>query len=400
MITPKYIKQNTGNFLFTSESVNEGHPDKICDQISDAVLDACLEQDSESKVACEVCATKDCVMVFGEITTRANIDYQNVVRDVINNIGYTSEEYGLDYKSVQVIVKLKQQSHEIAQAVHVGKTIDQIGAGDQGIMFGYATDETPELMPLSHALATKLGERLSFVRKSKLLPYLRPDGKTQITVEYSQDASGHLEPKRVHTVLISTQHDPGVSREQLQKDLMEHVVSKVISPHFLDENTDYLLNPSGTFVHGGPACDAGLTGRKIIVDTYGGWGAHGGGCFSGKDCTKVDRSGAYYARWVAKSLVHNGFCKRALVQVSYSIGLVHPISLHVNSYGTCVLGYTERDLEKIVVRNFDFRVGYVIEQLELKRPIFRKTSTYGHFGKSDPDFLWEIPKDLSHEKFR
>ncbi|KAK1933329.1 putative s-adenosylmethionine synthetase [Babesia divergens] len=418
----KCINPSVDSFLFTSESVNEGHPDKICDQISDAILDACLEQDPNSKVACEVCATNKLVMVFGEITTRAVVDYQETVRRVLRNIGYTSEDVGMltmvkhsshlgfDADTVEIVIKIAQQAPEIANAVHVGRTLDETGAGDQGIMFGYASDETPELMPLSHALATKLGKTLTKVRKTKVIPYLRPDGKTQITVEYKVDKNGHLEPMRVHTVVISTQHDPNVGShtvfshlfqvtlEQLRADLMEHVVKQTIPPQFLDEHTIYLLNPSGKWIHGGPACDAGLTGRKIIVDTYGGWGAHGGGCFSGKDCTKVDRSGAYYARMVAKSLVANGFCKRVLVQVAYSIAVAHPLSLHINSFGTCTNGYTDRQLDQIVVRNFDFRVGRIIQELKLTRPIFSKTSCYGHFGRHGEEYTWEQCKDLSHEK--
>ncbi|EAN32247.1 methionine adenosyltransferase [Theileria parva strain Muguga] len=398
MPLPKFINNTNGSFLFTSESVNEGHPDKLCDQISDSILDACLEQDKDSKVACEVCATKDFIMVFGEISTFANVDYVEVVKSVLKNVGYTSTALGIDSDTVEVLVKLKLQSPEIANAVHVGKAKEHIGAGDQGIMFGYATDETPECVPLSHYLAVKLGQRLSYLRKSNSLSYLRPDAKTQVTVEYQKHTNGHIEPKRIDTIVISTQHDPGVDFGVMKEDIMKHVVMQVVPKNLLDERTKYLINPAGSFVLGGPASDAGLTGRKVIVDTYGGWGAHGGGCFSGKDSTKVDRSGAYYARFVAKSLVLNGFCKRVLVQISYCIGAVDPISLYIDTYGTVAKGYTDNDLQKIVLKNFDFRVGYIIEELMLKRPIFRKTSVYGHFGREDPDFLWERPKDLSHEK--
>ncbi|UKK03012.2 S-adenosylmethionine synthetase [Theileria orientalis] len=398
MTLPKYINQSSENFLFTSESVSEGHPDKLCDQISDAILDACLEQDPESKVGCEVCATFDTIMVFGEISTKAKVNYENVVRELIREVGYTSQDKGLDYEKVNIILKIKTQSAEIANNVHVGRSIEQVGAGDQGIMFGYATNETPEAFPLSHLLATKLVQRLAYVRKNNILPYLRPDSKTQVTLEYKKNANDVVEPKRIHTVLLCTQHDPGVDYKEMKKDLMEHVVMKVMPNKLIDENTDFLFNVAGSFVVGGPSSDAGLTGRKIIVDTYGGWGAHGGGCFSGKDATKVDRSGAYYARWVAKSLVANGFCKRVIVQVSYSIGLVDPVSLYVNSYGTVEKGYTDGDLEKIILRNFNFRVGHIIEELKLRRPIFRKTSVYGHFGREEPEFLWEQAKDLSHEK--
>uniref|UniRef100_A0A3B0N5C7 S-adenosylmethionine synthase n=1 Tax=Theileria annulata TaxID=5874 RepID=A0A3B0N5C7_THEAN len=398
MAVPNFINHTNGTFLFTSESVNEGHPDKLCDQISDSILDACLEQDKESKVACEVCTTKDFVMVFGEITTFANVDYVKVVKSVLKSVGYTSSDLGIDSNTVEVLVKFNLQSPEIANAVHVGKAKEQIGAGDQGIMFGYATDETPECVPLSHSLAVKLGQRLSYLRKNKHLPYLRPDAKTQVTVEYRKYTNGYIEPKRVDTIVISSQHDPGVDFQVMKEDIMKDVVMQVVPKHLLDEKTKYLINPAGSFVLGGPASDSGLTGRKIIVDTYGGWGAHGGGCFSGKDSTKVDRSGAYYARFVAKSLVSNGFCKRVIVQISYCIGTVDPISLYIDTYGTVAKGYTDNDLREIVLRNFDFRVGYIIDELKLKRPIFGKTSVYGHFGREDSDFLWERPKDLSHEK--
>ncbi|GIX61231.1 S-adenosylmethionine synthetase [Babesia caballi] len=393
-----FLNHQEGNFLFSSESVNEGHPDKICDQIADAILDACLEQDPDSKVACEVCAMQNLVIIFGEISTKAVVDYQAVARQVLADIGYTSADVGFDAANVEVMVKVSQQAPEIANAVHVGRPLEETAAGDQGIMFGYASDETPELMPLSHALATQLGKRLTKVRKNKVVPYLRPDGKTQITVEYRVGANGHLEPIRVHTVLISTQHDPDVPLEKLRSDIMEHVVKPTIPSKFLDESTLYLLNPSGKWSQGGPACDSGLTGRKIVVDTYGGWGAHGGGCFSGKDATKVDRCGAYYCRLVAKSLVANGFCRRVLLQVAYSIALSNPLSLHINSFGTCAEGFDDRDLEKIVVRNFDFRVGCIIRQLELTRPVFSRTSCYGHFGRRGDEYTWEQCKDLSHEK--
>ncbi|EDO08531.1 putative s-adenosylmethionine synthetase [Babesia bovis T2Bo] len=395
VITADTVDKN--NFLFTSESVNEGHPDKICDQISDAILDACLRQDPESKVACEVCAIKNLVMVFGEITTNAVVDYQAVVRQVLTDIGYTSNELGFDASTVEIMVRLAQQAPEIASAVHLGRKLEETAAGDQGIMFGYASDETPELMPLSHALATRLGKRLTKVRKTKVMPYLRPDGKTQITVEYRVEPNGHLEPVRVHTVLISTQHDPDVSLDTLREDLMEHVVKPTVPSKFLDKDTVYLFNPSGKWVHGGPACDSGLTGRKIVVDTYGGWGAHGGGCFSGKDATKVDRSGAYYCRLVAKSLVANGFCRRVLLQVAYSIAVANPLSLHINSFGTCAEGFDDNKLKEIVFRNFDFRVGCIIKQLDLTRPIFSKTSCYGHFGRHGDEYTWERCIDLSHE---
>ena len=302
-------------FLYTSESVNEGHPDKLCDQVSDAVLDACLAQDPDSKVACETCTKTNMVMVFGEITTKANVDYEKIVRDTCRAIGFTSDDVGLDADNCKVLVNIEQQSPDIAQGVHghLTKKPEEIGAGDQGHMFGYATDETPELMPLSHVLATKLGARLTEVRKNGTCPWLRPDGKTQVTVEYYND-KGAMVPVRVHTVLISTQHDETVTNDEIAADLKQHVIKPVIPEKYLDEKTIFHLNPSGRFVIGGPHGDAGLTGRKIIIDTYGGWGAHGGGAFSGKDPTKVDRSGAYIVRQAAKSIVANELARRCIVQ--------------------------------------------------------------------------------------
>lgn len=391
------IPTSQGRFLFTSESVNEGHPDKICDQISDAILDACLEEDPDSKVACETCTKTGMVMIFGEISTNASVDYEKIIRETCRSIGYDDESKGLDYKTMKVVVAIDEQSPEIAQAVHINKKIEDIGAGDQGHMFGYACAETPELMPLSHSLATSLGKRLTEVRKSGVLPYIRPDGKTQVTVEYD-NTTGVPVPIRVHTIVISTQHAPEVQNEQLRHDIMEYVIKPVVPGRYLDANTIYHLNPSGRFVIGGPHGDAGLTGRKIIIDTYGGWGAHGGGAFSGKDSTKVDRSAAYAARWAAKSLVANGFCKRCLVQVSYSIGVATPLSLFVNSYGTCAPGYTDDCLLRIIAENFDFRPGVIQRDLRLKEPIFRELAAYGHFGRCSEKFAWEKPVDLSHCK--
>jgi len=379
-------------FLFTSESVNEGHPDKIADQVSDAVLDACLKQDPDSKVACETATKTGMIMIFGEITTKADVNYEQVIRDAIKQIGYDDVEKGLDYKTVNVIVAIEEQSPDIAQGVHIGKAIEDIGAGDQGIMFGYATDETEDAMPMSHHLATRLGYRLTEVRKNGTCPWVRPDGKTQVTVEYRNEG-GRTVPLRVHTIVISTQHSPDVSNEKIRADLREHVINHVVPASLLDERTVYHLNPSGRFIIGGPHGDAGLTGRKIIVDTYGGWGAHGGGAFSGKDPTKVDRSAAYAARWAAKSLVKSGLCGRCLIQVSYAIGVPHPLSINVETYGTSAK--SEEELVKLVQDNFDLRPGCLIRDLNLKRPIYQKTASYGHFGRSDdPDFTWETPKIL------
>eukprot|EP00529_Nitzschia_sp_RCC80_P021846 CAMPEP_0113501478 /NCGR_PEP_ID=MMETSP0014_2-20120614/32978_1 /TAXON_ID=2857 /ORGANISM="Nitzschia sp." /LENGTH=384 /DNA_ID=CAMNT_0000396073 /DNA_START=67 /DNA_END=1221 /DNA_ORIENTATION=- /assembly_acc=CAM_ASM_000159 len=379
-------------FLFTSESVNEGHPDKLSDQVSDAVLDACLAGDEASRVACETCCKTGMVMIFGEITTSATVNYEQVIRDAVKDIGYDDPAKGFDYKTCNVIVAIEEQSPDIAQSVDAAK-MEDLGAGDQGIMFGYATDETETMMPLTHMLATQLGSKITEVRKNGTCDWVRPDAKTQVTCEYKLE-DGVPVPVRVHTVVISCQHSEDVSTEQISSDLMEHVIKPVIPEKYLDDNTVYHLNPSGRFVIGGPHGDAGLTGRKIIVDTYGGWGAHGGGAFSGKDTTKVDRSAAYAARWVAKSLVSAGLCKRALVQLSYAIGVSHPLSVFVDTHGTVKDGKTDADLTKIVEKNFDLRPGAIIKDLDLRRPIFRKTAAYGHFGRDDPDFTWEKPKKL------
>merc|ERR1719261_165292 len=338
-------------------------------------------------------------MVFGEITTKAEVDYEQVVRDTVQRIGFDHPDKGLDYKTCELINKLHSQSAEINAAVSGRQqSPEEVGAGDQGHMFGYATDETPELMPLTHSLATGLGYRLTQVRKDGTLPKLRPDGKTQVTVEYEKNDDGSVTPLRVHTIVISTQHDPDYTLEQIQADLKEHVIAPIVPAKYLDDNTIYHLNPSGSFVVGGPEGDGGLTGRKIIIDTYGGWGAHGGGAFSGKDPTKVDRSAAYYCRWIAKSLVAAGLCKRCIVQLSYVIGVPHPLSIFVDSYGSATNGRKDSDLLKVIEDNFDCRAGMLVRELDMLKPKYKKTSCYGHFGNAaraaDTDFTWETPKKL------
>lgn len=377
--------------LFTSESVTEGHPDKMADQISDAILDAMLAQDPQSRVACETLVTTGLAFVAGEITTRCYVDIPTIVRETIGEIGYTRAKYGFDFETCAVITSIQEQSPDIA--VGVGEALEArtgqerdpyslVGAGDQGLMFGYATDETPEFMPLPIMLAHKLARHLATVRKNGEIPYLRPDGKTQVTVEYDGD-----QPVRVHTILISAQHRPDVELSTIREDIQEKVVRHVVPADLLDRETRFLVNPTGRFVIGGPQGDTGLTGRKIIVDTYGGMARHGGGCFSGKDPTKVDRSASYAARYVAKNIVAAGLAKRCEVQVSYAIGVARPLSISVDTFGTGKV--PEEKLVQLVTRHFDLRPAAIIDNFNLRRPIYKQTAVYGHFGRTDIDLPWE-----------
>ena len=379
--------------LFTSEAITEGHPDKVCDQVSDAVLDACLSQDPMSRVACETCTKTGFVMVFGEITSKADVDYEKIVRDTVRNIGYDNDECGFNADKIDVLVRIEQQSSDIAQGVDCAleqrekqseeDELEATGAGDQGMMFGYANDDTDEYMPYPIYLAEKLAMKLTEVRKNGTLKYLRPDGKTQVTVEYGEDGKA----KRLDAVVISTQHDEDVTQEQIHEDMRKFVCNPVLPEDMVDEDTKFYFNPTGRFVIGGPVGDSGLTGRKIIVDTYGGYARHGGGAFSGKDCTKVDRSAAYAARYVAKNIVAAGLAKSCEIQLAYAIGVAKPMSIYVDTAGTGIM--SDEELVAVVRKHFDLRPAAIIKKFGLRRPIFAQTACYGHFGRNELNLPWE-----------
>ena len=389
------VFMNSSQYLLTSESVTEGHPDKLCDQISDAIVDAILAQDPNARIACETCTTNGLVVIMGEITTSATIDVQSLARETLKRAGYTSAERGIDYKSCGVMVSLQEQSADINQAVSTAlevrgggrpaqddANLDLIGAGDQGMMVGFACNETPEMLPLPHALSHRLCKRLALVRKEGMIPYLWPDGKSQVTVEYA-----YGEPKRIDTIVVSAQHTPDTEQETLTRDVTEQVVRHVAPAHLMDDETKIFVNPSGRFVTGGPAADTGLTGRKILVDTYGGLARHGGGAFSGKDPTKVDRSGAYAARYVAKNIVAAGLADRAEVQVSYAIGVARPISVSVETFGTAKV--SDDLIQELVTKHFDLRPAAIMRDLDLRRPMYRELAAYGHFGREELNVPWE-----------
>ena len=369
--------------LFTSESVTEGHPDKVCDLISDSVLDAILEQDPKARVACETCATTDFVLIMGEITTTADVDIEKIARDTIREIGYTDSKIGFDADTCKIEIRLDKQSADIAMGVDKALDDDSNGAGDQGMMFGYASNETEEYMPLPISLSHKLTRELARIRKSGELTYLRPDGKSQVTVEYDENDR----PMRIDTVVCSTQHSADISQEQLHADIKKHLFDRILPQDMVDEKTKYYINPTGQFITGGPNGDSGLTGRKIIVDTYGGMGRHGGGCFSGKDSTKVDRTAAYEARYIAKNIVAAGLADKCEIQVSYAIGVAEPTSVRVDSFGTGKV--SDEELIRIVRENFDLRPTAIVKSLGLRKPIFKQTASYGHFGRNDLDLPWE-----------